>query len=433
MLAREPKGDEELKWIDKCVRRLIRREKDGKNKIYIFGVSMYTRKIIQVLRKYKIEPVNVLDNDVRKQNSHCARVKVIAVEQVEHISDDEKVYIVCSAYWREMTAQLENKKVKRKKIYLFWRQKKTLLNHLFEAGQGRVIYNGLIRKYGDVPVFLCPYTGTGDIYLIGCFWKQYIERNGIENYIFVVINGACKKAAMLFGIKNIELLKKRSYCSNLLDYYLLYPDKVDMVVLNDSWPHIHTNPIEWFRGYHGLDFTKMFRKYVFHLPDDVKPEHPVFETAEEELTLLFEKYQLMPGKTVVLSPYSNTLADMADRFWADLAESLKEAGFAVCTNSSGEDEPAISGTVPVFFPLNIAPQFIEKAGYFVGIRSGFCDVISAANAKKVILYDAEERFYNGSSFEYFSLERMGLCDDASEIQFEREDTSLADTVLSKFI
>ena len=67
--------------------------------------------------------------------------------------------------------------------------------------------------------------------------------------------------------------------------------------------------------------------------------------------------------------------------------------------------------------LNIAPQFVEKAGIFIGVRSGFCDVISASKAKKIILYDAENRFYNSSAFEYFSLNHMGLCRDAIEIEY----------------
>ena len=37
--------------------------------------------------------------------------------------------------------------------------------------------------------------------------------------------------------------------------------------------------------------------------------------------------------------------------------------------------------------------------------------------KKIILYDARNRFYNSSAYEYFSLNHMGLCDDAIEIKY----------------
>ncbi|MCI9422451.1 MAG: hypothetical protein HFG81_07010 [Dorea sp.] len=424
MLTKKSKQDEELEWIDKRVKRLIWLNKIPQKNIYLFGVSIRTRKIIQVLRKYGLEPKNVLDNDKNKQNSHCARIKVISVDQIENILDSKNVYIVGSSYWREMTAQLERRNVKRSSIHLFCAPKKVLLNHLIDAEKGKYHYRKLIKKYGDIPIFICPYTGTGDIYLIGTFWRQYIEQNRIENYIFVVINEACKKVAMMFGIKNIELTKKKRHCTFLLHYYLLCPDKVNIVVLNDSWPLIHSNPIEWFRGYKGLHFTEMFRRYVFALPENIKPEHPVFANVDDKLSLLFEKVQLVPDKTVVLSPYSNTLADLPDVFWEALADGLKNKGFSVCTNSSGENEPAIFGTTAIFVPLNIVPQFISKSGYFIGVRSGLCDVISAATAKKIILYDAEERFFNSSSFEYFSLKRMGLSNDVVEIIYKHGEPAI---------
>ena len=203
MLTKKSKQDEELEWIDKRVKRLIWLNKIPQKNIYLFGVSIRTRKIIQVLRKYGLEPKNVLDNDKNKQNSHCARIKVISVDQIENILDSKNVYIVGSSYWREMTAQLERRNVKRSSIHLFCAPKKVLLNHLIDAEKGKYHYRKLIKKYGDIPIFICPYTGTGDIYLIGTFWRQYIEQNRIENYIFVVINEACKKVAMMFGIKNI--------------------------------------------------------------------------------------------------------------------------------------------------------------------------------------------------------------------------------------
>lgn len=211
---------------------------------------------------------------------------------------------------------------------------------------------------------------------------------------------------------------------------MLCPQQVNILLLNDSWAQIHTNPLEWFRGYKGLGFTPLFRTFVFNLPDTAKPEHPKLNDANEELTQLFKDKQLQKGNTVVLSPYSNTLADLPKEFWEELAGKLKQADFVVCTNSNGKTEKAVKGTVSVFVPLNIAPQFIEQAGYFIGIRSGFCDIISGANAKKIILYDAQDRFFTSSAYEYFSLKNMQLSEDATEILFKREDKELMNKVFN---
>ncbi len=412
--------EEELKRVEMQLQGMVKSGFFVQKDIYLFGASVNTRQIVQILRQNDLEPVHILDNDKMRQNSFCSRIQVISPKSVNHISDDRNVFIIFSAYWREMILELKNGGVKDQNIVLLFQKRGSLIDHIKEAVRGKKIYDSLLRQYGNLPVFLCPYTGTGDIYLIGTFWSQYLETNGIQDYIFLVISEACKKAAMLFGIKNIVVLQQKSDCPCLISYYMLCPDRVRIKVLNDSWPQIHTNCIEWFRGYKGLGFTELFRRFVFSLPDTVKPKHPLLENVDGEIRKLFRKYKLKMGNTVVLSPYANTLADLPDSFWKKLAVRLKKAGYVVCTNSSGSKEPAVKGTVSVFYPLNIAPQFVEKAGYFIGVRNGFCDIISGTKAKKIILYDSQDHFYNESSFGYFGLAAMGLCDNASEIVFSNE-------------
>lgn len=419
--------DYQLEKVEKKLAGLLRQGVFRNKKIYLFGVSEHSRQVIQILRTYQLEPTNVLDNDRVKQGSYCSRIKVIPVEGVENPKDGQNLYIVCSLYWREMAVQLRDMGIRKENILQLYHVE-SLTEHFGHAVSGKRIHQELLRRYGNVPVFVCPYTGTGDIYLIGTFWKQYLEKNRIEDYVFLVITKACEKAAELFRIKNVVLFKNKLDCACLIQYHMLCPEKVNITLLNDSWYQIHTNPLEWFRGYKGLDFKELFRKFVFDLPDTARPEHPVFSNVDSQLEGIFLDNQLQAGNTVVLSPYSNTLADLPDGFWAGLARRLLKAGFTVCTNSGGSGEPAVEGTVPVFVSLEIAPQFVERAGYFVGVRSGFCDIVSGTKAKKVILYDARNRFFNCSAFEYFSLKKMGLCDDAVEILFEQDDGRLQEEV-----
>ena len=107
-------------------------------------------------------------------------------------------------------------------------------------------------------------------------------------------------------------------------------------------------------------------------------------------------------------------------FWERLSDSLVKRGYQLFTNSSGEEEPPIPNTKAMFFPLDIAPQAVSKMAGFIGLRSGFCDVVSAAKTRKVILYDKDAWFYNSTVYEYFSLNKMGLCDDAIEIEYDNE-------------
>ncbi len=417
--------DLELKRVKKLLRKRNFFGRLSGKEIYLFGVSDNTRQIIQILRELGIEPVNVIDNDKQKQGSFCSRLKVIAPEQVEDPAAPDKLYILYSSYWREMIPQLEAAGIPQKNIWRLNLKPGSVWGLYKTAMKGKRYRNRLIKKYGNVPIFLCPYTGTGDIYLIGTFWEEYVRRNGIEDYIFVVITKACEKVTRLFDIKNVELCKKKHYAAWLIDYYLYDRDKGNITILNDCWPQVHTNQVEWFRGYKGLYFTQLFRRFVFDLPDDVKPHHPKFKEQSQRIRPIFDEYGLIPNKTVILSPYSNTLSDLPGGFWEELAAALLDRGYCVVTNSSGKTEPAVKGTQGVFFPLDIAPQFIEAAGAFIGIRSGFCDVISGADAKKIILYDAGNRFYMGSAFAYFNLKDMELCDDAVEIEFDVRETDAA--------
>lgn len=420
--------DYQLAEVEKKIARLFRRGIFRDRKLYLFGVSENTRQIIRILRSHQIEPAGVLDNDRTKQGSHCSRIRVTAVDEVENPGSRQNLYIVCSLYWREMAAQLRNMGIRKENILMLYHVE-SFWEHFSHAVSGKATHDRLVHKYGNIPIFVCPYTGTGDIYLIGTFWRQYLERNGIEDYVFLVITGACAKVARLFGIRNVEVFSQKVECACLIQYYMLCPEKGKIKVLNDSWYQIHTNPLEWFRGYRGLGFTELFRRFVFGLPDTARPEHPVFPEVTSRLEPVFRENSLQPGNTVVLSPYSNTLADLPDGFWVRLAGLLRREGFTVCTNSGGSAEPAVEGTVPVSVSLEIMPQFVEKAGYFVGVRSGLCDIVSGTKARKIILYDARNRFFNSSAYEYFNLKDMGLCDDATEIQFEGDGGELQEKIV----
>lgn len=411
--------NDELKRVQKKLDRLIDRKVfTGKN-IYLFGVSDSTRQIIQILRKQQIDILAVIDNDKTKQGSYCCGRKVIPFDEIINRNDAHNLFLIYSSYWREMVGQLKDNNINRHKIICLYKKRKILLFHMLEAEKGRHIYHRLLAKYGDATVFVCPYTGTGDIYLIGTFWNQYLEKNKINHYVFVVITNACKKVAKLFDIQNIELLNKE--VKYLISAHMLYPDHVHIKLLNDCWAQIHTNQIEWFRGYKGLMFMPLFRRYVFDLPDQERPKHPVYQGDDRQIEQIMQEKNLVEGSTIVLSPYSNTLADLPDLFWEELAGKVRDLGYCVCTNSGGSAEPAIKGTVSVFFPLDLAPRFVEKCGYFIGVRSGLCDVISGAKAAKIILYDAGNRFYQGSAFAYFNLRDMQLCEDAVELEFTRNN------------
>ena len=212
--------DVELRRVERVLKRRYYTGQLKNKEVYLLGESDNSRQIIQILRELGVEPKNVIDNDTTKQGSYCSRLKVISYDEIHNPTDKNKLYIIYSPYWREMNLQLVDNGIPKGNIWRVSRKVGLVLLVLYRAFLGKMHRNKLIQKYGDVPIFLCPYTGTGDVYLIGTFWDEYIKRNGITDYVFVVITGACKKVAMLFDIKNIEVVKKKKYASDMIEYYL---------------------------------------------------------------------------------------------------------------------------------------------------------------------------------------------------------------------
>ena len=233
----------ELDRVKKRIERLHRQGKLKDRTICLFGVSDNTRQIIKILRDMEYSPARVIDNDRVKQNSYCSGIKVISPEEVEK---EDIVVLICSFFWKEMQNQMLESGFAHSQVYILADRDKTVAGRLFEGWLGKRLHKRLMKKYGDARLFLCPYTGTGDIYLIGTFWDEYILKNGIEDYVFLVISNACRNVASLFHIKNVEVLAPKE-SRNLIRYYSLCPGAVKLKLLNDGWGQICSNPSEWFR------------------------------------------------------------------------------------------------------------------------------------------------------------------------------------------
>jgi len=407
----------ELSRIKKRIDGLHNKGVLNGKEIYFFGASDNTKQLISIIKKKGYETKGIIDNDHMKQGGFMCGRLINSVESIE-IKKNSLVFIY-SFFDMEMIGQLLSIGWEIRQIICLSDKEYSTFYYLNEARLGRKIYKKIEFPESTEMMFICPYTGTGDIYLIGCFWKEYIRRINIQSYRFVVVSKACAKVAKLFDIENIHVISSVE-CEQLIRYYMMFPEKLNIKILNDGWAQINANQTEWFRGYKGLYFMNLFRKFVFSLPDDIVPVHPELKNVSTSINSIFDEKKLKQNKTIVISPYSNTLADLPWLFWERLAKKLQELDYKVCTNSSGDEEPPIKNTQGVFFSLDVAPQFIEKAGYFIGVRSGFCDVISGAKAKKVVLYDKHNKFYMCSAFDYFNLKEMELSNDTFEIEFDHD-------------
>lgn len=252
---------------------------------------------------------------------------------------------------------------------------------------GYKIYKKLKRSYGKGTVFyICPHHGTGDIYNIGLYFHSYLKKNDIKKYEFLFRGKSEQKVGRLFDIHGDTILSDRDTLRLLRFTRFAYPYAADIVQLHHyPLPDEANEHFANLEGiYEGLSFSTMFKKVVMNLSDEIEPMQPHF-CVEKNIEDIFEEKGLKKGKTVILAPYSSSAQVINMDIWEDIAEKLCKAGYAVATNCILGKERPISGTTELAFEYKYAKTYLEYAGFFVGARSGLCDIISSTNCRKIVL------------------------------------------------
>lgn len=421
---RNGKKNGTMNLIDEEINKLLGKKITKFNKIVLFGANKSSMAIMEILQGYNI--VAIIDNDIRKRGQILNNIFVYQPEEFLKDYDSSYRIIIASEYYAQMCMQLRDMGyIEGKEVFVVWHGQhiynisydtsdETFIFHIKKANNGFRIYRKIQAKYKDAFIFLCPYEGTGDIYLIGLYLKEYMKYNGIDNYIVTVPGAGCCKVIELFGINYINLSLQNT--KDLLTYIrLMGYQRTKAYILNDCF---YQTMVKRLRGYKGIDFHTMFQRCVFRLDNKVEK----FQIKQINADEIFDKYGLYKGKTILLSPYANTIHKMPENFWYKLAEKLKKNGYCVCTNVSSENEKPIEGTNGIFIPYIQVIDFLNKAGGFVGMRSGLCDIVSSTTAKMVVLYPYGNIFGTCSTFDYFSLRKMKLKEhELLEIVFQEND------------
>lgn len=421
--------------IRKKLQDLIENQKITKDdNIILFGLTTSSMLVKTMLEGYSITAI--IDNDRRKIGKIVDGISVYAPEEYLYQYDASKKIIIASRYYHSMCEQLYQYGYEvNKNVYVvyfkynFYDALPSTISYYKEKIQnGSKIYSQLVDWEHKQSLFLCPYSGTGDIYLIGLYLKKYITLHQIKSYVIVVCSQTCRKVAELFGFQANVLSNEEMW--EIITYTrAIGLNKSNTYILNDSFEN--NTIITRLRGYKGIDFNTMFAKCVFQMDKQIKPDKIFQKNAD----LFFEEYHLKKGKTVLLSPYANTMNLLTPKFWEHIAEKLVNIGYSVCTNVASKDEQTIKGTRGIFIPYNMIIDFLNKAGYFIGLRSGLCDIISSTTAKLCILYQQGLMFGAGTLYDYFSLNKMQLRDNSEllELQYDLENMNDIEDIIIKFI
>lgn len=352
-------------------------------RIYLFGHCDATENLVNLLLKKGYKPAAILDNNV---NKHGKFYNGIRIEPPAKILEDRQeqtfVCIVARAY-AAMDAQLKRMGYKgqiRKLVDYDSYAEYSLSNETISKmrtreAEGEIILNNLKKKYPHTFIILCPFCALGDIYIMMSYLPIFLKKRGINKCVVGVIGNACEQVVKLFGEYEVE-----KFCQKDMDKTIqaaLFTNDFDVFIPHQDRPYV----VDLYKALYirKIPLDEMYCCGVFGMPKETMPVKP---TGFKEYCDIMD---IPEGKSVILSPYAKSVTALPDRIWNEIVSCYKVEGYTCFTNVIGNEKP-LDGTTAISTKIAEIKSVVERAGTFVGIRSGLCDVLRTAKAKMIALY-----------------------------------------------
>lgn len=389
----------------------------------IFGCNAYTKTIKEALATRGVTVEKILDNDQSKQGKIAIGIETVS--PAEYISKLQPfVAIIYSSYSHAMAQQLVEAGVLKESIKIIpfrgWKfSQENNINLLIEKSKQKIssgieIFNSVARENSGKDYMVCPYKGTGDVYMAMSYLREYMRNQLIDNVCIVVTSNSCKRICELFEMNHIVVISEED-CENLLQAWMFLGDENIHIkpLLHWGW-RLKKTP--WLFHNKNITFADMFRADVYGLPYESLPQKPHLNR-NTKIEEILEKQGLIKGRTVVLAPYANSVdPEMSIAEWEEIAFELKKRNYCVVTNCAGAENP-INGTERLTLSYQELLPGVEYCGCIVAIRSGVCEVISSANCKQIVIYENGIRALN---YEYFGLKPMRLSNNEIPIIYSEK-------------
>lgn len=399
------------------------------DKLVLFGVTQTARCAAGKLSGYRVWAI--WDNSEQLAGTTA---EGISVEKPQAQVRDVKI-LVASRHYQEICGQLHALGYELgKQVFVIYSVRvsvglsKENLRRLVEERilEGKRVYEEIRTRFPEETIFVRPWQGTGDIYLLGAYMGEMLENNQTDRYVLTVTTMSIKETIELFGVNTI-LCRQEDAFKMLQFGRMMGFEELGIVSLNDN---LDQRDLIRIRGYKGLDSHTLFQKLVFRC----KRRKTDFQFYQENADEIFVQFGLPKGRTILLSPYAITIGEIPIERWEKIAEKLMREGVAVCTNVGSDKEAPIKGTQGIFIPYKQVVDFIEKAGGFIGLRNGLCDIISSSHAKLAVIYPKHKPQKDSFYYRCYSLKKLGLrYEDILELEYDEVLTDGQIDEIVKFI
>ena len=279
---------------------------------------------------------------------------------------------------------------------------------------GRKLLRKLRSQYGKDTFFFFLRGHSGDVYIQMMLIDAYVRQYHITKYQLLGDGEGLSALSTLFLYPNSATLPSVD-TRQIQDYYFFTGKQDKSILFPFFWnPRISFNSSR-LRLTEGLTFMDTYTEMAFRLKKPFQVRSPVFPALDDALRKRLDMRGFLPGNTILISYDAYSVeSEFSDSFWSYIIGELKKKGYKVFINQEESHESSY-GADNLFLPYSAIVPALEWGGYFLGVRSGLCDIISTAKCKKVILYPQKrERInYDGhrSETEFSGLAVMGLCQD----------------------
>ena len=356
-------------------------------RLYIFGYSYITRVLCDTLYRNGVHVAAFLDNAQDKIGTYHGEIPILSPEA---LPADHNVYVLIhSAHAQSMIAQLKtivsdieprilHLEYPKKDSDAFWKETQ-YAKSLQMLHEGYRIYEHIMEA--NTLLVVNPVVSIGDYSLMEMTLHQYLEEHGVARHKVIVCGKGAAKTVALFPGERTETLSWEEMCCFVKYVMFMGEESVNALMV---FPFFHVAR-RLYHLYNAFSFTstEMDPLLIYQLREPYATRYPdIFEPLSEEQE---SALALVEGKSLVLSPYANTMAALPAYFWDQLVEAAKEMGYRVYTNVTPSEEE-IPGTYRLEVPLSQMGTCLEKAGAFVALRSGICDIAGRAKCKQIVVY-----------------------------------------------
>lgn len=355
--------------------------------IYLFGHCNATEELADALLEIGYIPVAILDNNKAKHGKDYKGIRIVSPSEImDEKTEDCLVCIVARAYVA-MADQLKRSGYKgmiRKLVDYnsyadYSLSAPTLLRMEKRVRRGEekldALNHMLEKEYGRCRKILCPFSALGDIYFMMSYLPHYLKKTGTESCFIGVVGDACAEVVKLFGSYSVAAFSQKDM-DEMIQAALYTGDRQTFIPHQDRPYVVDLHKALYVKK---IPLERIYCCGVFGLPADTEAYEPKN----------FEEYpdlqKIRKERAVIFSPYAKSVAALSDGLWQQIVEDYSLKGYQCFTNVTGDEEP-LEGTMAISPAIAEIRSVVERAGTFVGIRSGLCDVLRTAKADKTALY-----------------------------------------------